>query len=162
MVTFYESVVTSCTPSRRRLVYYWLDYSALRVINGTSLALSRHYLRPYRMLIHPLHLSASSCFGTCESHIAAIAAPSDTGTSIAESTTSKDIGQFGAHHDLPPPQLWQMEIPLNLLVTVRRGNVTEVTKARRTSPSIKEQKSLPATAQSSHTSSSSRSSRQSY
>ena len=55
-MTFYESVVTSCTPSRRRLVNYWLDYSALRVINGTCLTLSRHHLRAYRMLIHLFHL----------------------------------------------------------------------------------------------------------
>ena len=52
MVTFYESVVTFCAPSRR----YWLDYSTLRVINGINLTLSRHHLRAYRVLIHLFHL----------------------------------------------------------------------------------------------------------
>ena len=35
MGTFYEIVVTCCTPSRRSSVYCWLDYSALRDTTDT-------------------------------------------------------------------------------------------------------------------------------
>ena len=124
-MTFYESVVTFCTPSRRRLAYYLLDCSTLRDINGISLNLSRHNPRAYLMLIHLFHLYRLTLLQNLRITHCRHCHP--LGHRRLQLQRHRRQGRRSIRHPsrlLPPPQPWRMLIPLNPSVTVRRGNAT--------------------------------------
>ena len=111
--------------SRRRLAYYSLDCSVLRDINGISLTLSRHNPRACLMLIHLFHLYRLTLLRNLRITHCRHCHP--LGHQHLHLRRYRRQGRRSMRHLsrlLPPPQPWQMVIPLNPSVTVHRGNAT--------------------------------------